>query len=159
MTVVACPAAIVTADVHVVWALLMDPSSYHRWWTLQTTNIRPSGRARPGQQLTARMPIAGIGRDILTIIEMVDDTQYQMEVRMLLPLGITLRAHIVCVPLERRTCRVQIGSDLRFPPGLRGRCIERLAAKRCLRHIDTALSQIKGLAECAGRVVSQSSFP
>jgi len=41
----------------------------------------------------------GLAREALTFVETIDDRLHQMELTTILPLGITLRAHIVCVLL------------------------------------------------------------
>lgn len=104
-----CPIATVDAPLERVWSLLADPANYARWWDAETRTITPKGPARPGQKIYAQA--RGLGRlwDVRIEVELVDAVKHQLELTTLLPLGITLRNHISCAPLDGARCRVTFG--------------------------------------------------
>ena len=104
-----CPIATVGAPVERVWSLLANPASYARWWDAETRTITPEGPARPRQQITART--RGLGRwwDVRIEVGAVDAAKHQIELTTKLPLGITVRNHINCMPLGGEACRVTFG--------------------------------------------------
>jgi hypothetical protein len=104
-----CPIATVDAPVERVWSLLADPANYARWWDAETRSLTPEGPARPGQKIEAQT--TGLGRLWAVRIEVgqVDEARHQIELTTMLPLGITVRSHISCTPLDGATCRVTFG--------------------------------------------------
>jgi Polyketide cyclase / dehydrase and lipid transport len=104
-----CPIATVDAPVERVWSLLAHPAYYARWWDAETRSVTPEGPARPGQKIYAQA--RGLGRlwDVRIEVGQVDAANHQLELTTRLPLGITVRNHISCTPLDGRSCRVTFG--------------------------------------------------
>ena len=109
MTFSTCPIATVEAPVERVWSLLANPASYARWWDAETCSITPEGPARPGQKIYAQARALRRLWAVRIEVGQVDAAKHRLELTTLLPLGITVRNHISCTPLDGATCRVTFG--------------------------------------------------
>jgi ligand-binding SRPBCC domain-containing protein len=104
-----CPVAAVHAPVERVWDLLSQPTNYAQWWDAQTRAITPAGSAQSGQRIEAWTTALGRQWNVNITVERVDHVRRVIELTTRLPLGITVRNHITCVPLDAATCRVSFG--------------------------------------------------
>ncbi len=103
-----CPMATVNAPIDQVWRLLSDPASYALWWDAETRSIVPKGLARPGQKIFAKTRGLGKQWNARIIVESVDPAKHQIDLKTMLPFGITVSNHIVCTPIDQAT-RVTFG--------------------------------------------------
>jgi hypothetical protein len=105
MSVSACPVAIVNAPIEKVWSFLSEPANYALWWDAKTRSIVPEGHAHAGQTIRA----GGYGLNFTLLVNGVDESKRQIHLTAIFPLGIAVRSHIACAPLENRTCQVSFG--------------------------------------------------
>ena len=104
-----CPTAVVAAPVECVWELLSEPTLYDRWWDARTERIVPEGQATPGQVLYAKTSAIGKTWDVTLTVEMVNRDRHQIQMRIMLPLGVANHATITCTAIDAASCRVQFG--------------------------------------------------
>jgi hypothetical protein len=104
-----CPIAVIDAPIERVWGLLSQPSSYAQWWDAQTRAIEPEGAARAGQKIHAQTRALGTTWDVHIVVENVCAAQHTLDLTTRLPLGITVRNHIVCAALNDAQSRVSFG--------------------------------------------------
>jgi hypothetical protein len=104
-----CPVATANASADHVWYLLADPARYASWWEAQTRSILPEGPAQAGQRVLAQVTALGMRGKVDILVEAVDAGKRQIDLLTRLPLGITVRSHIVCTPLGSRQARVSFG--------------------------------------------------
>ena len=109
MTVSTCPIATVNASVERVWSLLSEPASYAQWWDAHTRSIAPVGPSTPGQRIYAQSKAFGRQWEVNIVVEKVDESRRQVQLRTMLPLGITVYNTITCTPLDEGSCRVSFG--------------------------------------------------
>ena len=109
MTVSVCPITTINAPVERVWAFLSEPANYALWWDAQTRSITPEGHALAGQKIYAQTKSLGKWWDVNIVVEMVDDAKHQLQLKTILPLGITVHNHITCAPLDSANSRVTFG--------------------------------------------------
>ena len=106
----ACPIATVQAPAERVWELLSEPANYDQWWDVQTFAVVPPGSAQPGQRIEAGTTALGKQWSVVHIIvEHIDHAQRVLDLTTRMLFGITVRNHILCVPLDATTCRVSFG--------------------------------------------------
>ncbi len=104
-----CPIDTVNAPVDQVWRLLADPMHYALWWDAQTRSIAPEGPAHPGQHIFAQTKALGRQWSVHLTVQAVWPEKWQLDLLTQLPLGISVRNHITCAPLESRLTRVSFG--------------------------------------------------
>jgi hypothetical protein len=109
MSLTVCPAAIVAAPVEVVWENLAQPARYSEWADAHVEGTEPEGPATAGQ--TVHLTSKRLGRvwQILFKIEEVNPEKHQISLHSLFPLGLQMKPHISCAPIDAITCRVQYG--------------------------------------------------
>jgi hypothetical protein len=109
MSINVCPIATLHVPVEKAWRFLAEPANYALWWDAETQSISPEGGARPGQKIYAQT--SGLGRrwGVNIIIEAVDESKHQIDLKTMLPFGITVYNHITCVALDNENCRVSFG--------------------------------------------------
>jgi len=104
-----CPITTIEAPIDQVWRLLADPALYAQWWDAQNRSISPAGPAHPGQQVFARTVALGRWWDVQITVEAVTPERHELHLLTRLPLGITVRNHITCTPLDGERTRVGFG--------------------------------------------------
>ena len=109
MTVSVCPITTINAPVERVWAFLSEPANYALWWDAQTRSITPESHAQAGQKIYAQTKSFGKWWDVNIAVEMVDDAKHQLQLKTMLPFGITVHNHIICAPLDSANSRVTFG--------------------------------------------------
>lgn len=109
MSLTVCPAAIVAAPVEVVWELLVQPVHYSQWADAHVESIEPEGPATVGQTIHLTSKQLGRAWRILFKIEEVNPEKHQIGLHVSLPLGMQMKPHISCAPIDATTCRIQYG--------------------------------------------------
>jgi hypothetical protein len=109
MSVSICPIATINAPIEHVWRLLAAPSRYALWWDAKTVSIVPEGPAQAGQQIFATTSALGRRWDVHLTVEAVLANRRQLDLLTQLPLGITVRNHITCTPLDNQRTYVSFG--------------------------------------------------
>jgi ligand-binding SRPBCC domain-containing protein len=109
MSLATCPTAVVDAPIERVWNMLSQPSMYDQWWNAHTHTIAPEGTAHAGQLIHARTIEFGKTWDVRIVVERVDELRHTLDLTTRGPLGITVRNHIVCTPMDDSRTRVSFG--------------------------------------------------
>jgi hypothetical protein len=104
-----CPVAIVAAPVDCVWDLLSEPAHYDEWWDAHMERIVPAGTAAPGQMLHGKTPAFGRQWSVTLRVERVNPDQHQIQLYVMLPLGVVNHATITATAIDAVTSRVQFG--------------------------------------------------
>jgi uncharacterized protein YndB with AHSA1/START domain len=104
-----CPTAVVAAPVETVWDLLWEPRLYDEWWDASTERIVPEGPSAPGQ--VRYLKTSGLGRTwtMSLRVERVDAEKHQIQLHVMLPLGMINDVTVTCTPLDAVSCLVQFG--------------------------------------------------
>ena len=109
MSLNVCPADTVAAPVETVWEILTQPAYYATWADTQLQGIEPPGPAVVGQTVSLTSKALGRTWPILFQIEKVDTEKHQLGLYATLPLGLRMRPHISCTPIDATTCLVRYG--------------------------------------------------
>jgi hypothetical protein len=111
MGLTVCPAAVVAAPVEVVWENLIHWERYSAWFdrSLRVERIEPDGPASVGQTIAFSGKAFGLTAHFLFKVEAVDPERRQLGLHAYFPLGLQLKPHISCTPVDATTCRVQYG--------------------------------------------------
>jgi hypothetical protein len=109
MSLATCPIVVIDAPIERVWKLLSQPSMYDQWWDAQTCAIEPEGVAHAGQTIHARTIELDKTWDVHIVVESVDAPRHTLDLTTRGPLGITVRNHIVCTPVDDARTRVSFG--------------------------------------------------
>ncbi|HLY31711.1 MAG TPA: SRPBCC family protein [Ktedonobacterales bacterium] len=104
-----CPAATVAAPVETVWELLAYPERYGEWADARVVRMEPEGPATVGQTIYLSSKKAGHSWPITFTIEEVNSEKHQLGIYARFPLGVQMRPHISCAPIDAGACRVQYG--------------------------------------------------
>jgi len=104
-----CPTTVVAAPVESVWELLMEPKLYDEWWDARTARIVPEGKSTPGQ--VRYLTTSGLGKkwDLTLRVESVNPEKHQIQLHVMLPLGIINDVTVTCTPIDTTSCLVQFG--------------------------------------------------
>jgi uncharacterized protein YndB with AHSA1/START domain len=109
MAVNVCPADTVHAPVERVWALLMQPAGYGRFWDMTVERLEPEGPAVVGQKLFASTRALGRRWVVEGEIREVDTERHQILFHMSLPLGLVSSNRIMCSAVDEQSCVVRFG--------------------------------------------------
>lgn len=111
MGLTVCPAAVVAAPVEVVWENLVQWDRYSEWFSadLQAERLEPEGPATVGQTISFAGKVLGRTLHFLFKVEEVNPERYQLGLHAFFPLGLQMKPHISCTPIDATTCRVQYG--------------------------------------------------
>lgn len=109
MGITLCPAAIVAAPVESVWDLLSEPTLYNEWWDARMERIVPEGKASPGQMLYAKTSAFGREWEVTLKVERVNPEKHQIQLHVMLPLGIINDPTLTCTAIDAASCRVSFG--------------------------------------------------
>ena len=109
MTISVCPIATVEAPLGVAWRVLTDSESYGDWWNARLERVEPSGAAREGQIVHASTRAIGRAWPVTVRVLGVDHDRHVLDLQTALPLGITVRNHIVVAALGPSRCRLTFG--------------------------------------------------
>lgn len=109
MSLTVCPADTVAAPIETVWEILTQPAYYSLWADAQLQQIVPEGLASVGQVVHFTSKAWGIKWPVVFTIEKVDAKKHQLGLYAVFPLGLKMRPHISCTPIDAVTSRVQYG--------------------------------------------------
>jgi len=111
MGLTVCPVAVVAAPVEVIWGNLVHWERYSEWFSadLQVERSEPAGPATVGQTITFAGKAFGHTLHFIFKVEAVNPENHQLDLHAFFPLGLQLKPHISCTPIEATTCRVQYG--------------------------------------------------
>jgi hypothetical protein len=111
MGLTVCPAAIVAAPVEMVWENLVRWERYSTWFdrSLQVEHLEPDGPATVGQTISFAGKAFGLTAHFLFKVEEVNPERRQLDLHAYFPLGLQMKPHISCTPIDATSCRVQYG--------------------------------------------------
>ena len=111
MGLTVCPADVVAAPVEVVWENLVQWERYAEWFdrSVQAERIEPEGPATVGQTIYFGGRALGRTWHFTFKVEEVDPERHQLGLHAFFPLGLQMKPHISCTPIDAATCRVQYG--------------------------------------------------
>ena len=109
MGLTVCPAAVVAAPIEVVWENLVQWERYLAWADVQAERLEPEGPATVGQTITFGGKVFGRTLHFIFKVEEVNPERHQLGLHAFFPLGLQMKPHISCTPIEATTCRVQYG--------------------------------------------------
>ena len=109
MSLSVCPAAIVAAPVEVVWENLVQWERYSDWADAQVERIEPEGPATVGQTISFAGKAFGRTLHFIFKVEEVNPERYELGLHAFFPLGLQMKPHISCTPINATTCRVHYG--------------------------------------------------
>ena len=143
----ACPTGTVEAPVGVVWKLLTDISGWGSIFDLRVVSVEPPGPAARGQRMLAQKGPRWLHLGGSFEYTFLDETHYELEMDVKLPLGLTVHEALDCVPLEDERCRVNYHCNIGFPGGWRGRLMRILLSRGLKTSPADSLSRLKRAAE------------
>ena len=109
MSLTVCPTDTVAAPVEVVWQILTQPAYYSTWADAELERIEPEGPAVVGQTVHFTSKGLGLKWHIVFKIEKVNAEKHQLGLYAVFPLGLQMRPHISCTPIDANSSRVQYG--------------------------------------------------
>lgn len=111
MGLTVCPAAVVAAPVEVVWRNLVQWERYSEWFdrSIQAERSEPEGPATVGQTIYFAGKAFGRTLHFIFKVEEVKPERHQLGLYAFFPLGLQMKPHIACTPIDATTCRVQYG--------------------------------------------------
>ena len=111
MGLTVCPAAVVAAPVEVVWENLVHWERYSEWFdrSLKVERIEPDGPASVGQTISFSGKAIGLTAHFLFKVDEVEPERRQLGLHAYFPLGLQMKPHISCAPIDVTSCRVQYG--------------------------------------------------
>ncbi len=147
LTYSSCPTAVVDAPVHIVWALLTEPTGWGDVFDVRITRAIPDGNAVVGQKVYAESGPTFLHLKVEFQFAEVDPERYQLGLAVRLPFGLAVRENLVCVPLGANQCRVSYRCDFSFPAGWRGPIVSLLMYRTRDTGPIESLSNLKRAAE------------
>ena len=111
MGLTVCPTAVVTAPVEMVWGNLVQWERYSEWFdrSLHVERSEPEGPATVGQTIYFAGKAFGRTWHFIFKVEEINPERHQLGLHAFFPLGLQMKPHISCTPIEATTCRVQYG--------------------------------------------------
>ena len=109
MGLTVCPAAVVAAPVELVWKNLVQWERWSEWADVQPECIEPEGPATIGQTINFAGKAVGRTLHFIFKVEAVNPERYQLGLYAFFPLGLHMKPHVACTPIDATTCRVQYG--------------------------------------------------
>ena len=111
MGLTVCPVAVVAAPVELVWENLVQWECYAGWADVQVERSEPAGPATVGQTITFTGKALGRTWHFIFKVEEVDPERHLLGLHAFFPfpLGLQMKPHIACTPIDATTCRVQYG--------------------------------------------------
>ncbi len=110
MSLYVCPAAVIAAPCATVWQVVTNIPSDPGWLGgVHAEHVTPAGPLQPGQTLL--FSGAPFGRRLYLTMEIdaMDEQKGVIDMRVLLPFGMTNHEHMSFAPLPNGACRVQFG--------------------------------------------------
>lgn len=109
MSLNVCPADTVKAPVSVVWSILTQPAYYPEWADARLEHIEPEGPAVVGQRVQFVSRALGMNWRIIFTIEKVNPERHQLDLYATFPLGLRIKPHISCSPVDAMTSLLRYG--------------------------------------------------
>ena len=109
MGLTVCPAAVVAAPSEVVWENLVQWERWSEWADVQAERSEPEGPATIGQTIIFTGKAFGRTLHFTFKVEEVNPERYQLGLYAFFPLGLQMKPHVACYPIDATTCRVQYG--------------------------------------------------
>ncbi len=109
MGLTVCPAAVVAAPIEVVWENLVQWERWSEWADVQADRSEPEGPATLGQTINFTGKALGRTLHFIFKVEEVNPERYQLGLYAFFPLGLQMKPHVACYPIDATTCRVQYG--------------------------------------------------
>jgi hypothetical protein len=111
MSLTVCPAAVIAAPVEVVWGNLAQWERYSEWFSadVQVERSEPEGPATVGQTIYFAGKTFVRTLHFIFKVEEVNPERHQLGLHAFFPLGLQMKPHISCTPIDATTCRVQYG--------------------------------------------------
>jgi len=102
---------VVAAPIEVVWENLVQWERYSEWFdrSIKAERIEPEGPATVGQTISFGGKVLGRTLHFTFKVEEVNPEKHQIGLHAYFPLGLQMKPHISCAPLNATTCRVQYG--------------------------------------------------
>jgi hypothetical protein len=142
-----CPTDIVDAPIDVVWGLLTDPAGWGDFFDVRLRGIEPPGTATAGQKFWGESGPAFLHLEIRFEYTLVDEAQHKLGLDVKLPLGMTVREELDCVPLADGRCRVNYHCNFGLPGGWRGWLVRRVLGRELDEGPVDSLARLKAAAE------------
>jgi hypothetical protein len=111
MGLTVCPAAVVAAPVEVIWENLTQWERYAEWFdrSLRVEQSEPEGPATVGQTISFAGNALGRTWHFIFKVEEVNPERHQLGLHAFFPLGLQMKPHIACSPIDATSCHVQYG--------------------------------------------------
>ena len=111
MGLTVCPADVVAAPVEVVWGNLVRWERYSEWFdrSIHVERSEPEGPATVGQTIYFAGKTFGRTLHFIFKVEEVNPERRQLGLHAFFPLGLQMKPHISCTPIDATACRVQYG--------------------------------------------------
>ena len=109
MSLTVCHAATVAAPIEVVWGNLVQWERYSEWADVQVEHSEPEGPASVSQTIYFTGKAFGRTLHFIFKVEEVNPERHQLGLHAFFPLGLQMKPHISCTPIDATTCRVQYG--------------------------------------------------
>ena len=142
-----CPTSIVNAPVEIVWTLLTRPEGWGAFYDVRVVSVEPSGLAVVGQTVFAESGPRLLRLKLEFRFTKIDVGNHELGIDVRLPLGITVREDLRCIPLGQDQCRVNYHCDFGFPGGWRGAVARFLVRRELDSGPVDSLSRLRRAAE------------
>ena len=157
MNHLSCPTTVINAPIDAVWALLMNPLSWHKVFDIRIQNALPRGPATPGQIVRAESGPGWVHLKLSIEIVAVDPTEHRIKMMIRLPLRLVVHEDLNCVPVDPTSCRVNYRCDFAFPSGWRGFVVRLLMSRELERGPEDSLRRLKDAAEREPRPMAEKT--
>jgi hypothetical protein len=109
MGLTVCPAAVIAAPLEVIWENLVHWERWSEWADVQAEHSEPEGPATIGQTINFTGKVFGRSLHFIFKVEEVENERYQLGLYAFFPLGLQMKPHVACYPIDASTCRVHYG--------------------------------------------------
>jgi len=157
MNHLSCPTTVINAPIDTIWALLMDPLSWHKVFDIRIQNALPRGPATPGQIVRAESGPSWMHLKLSIEIVAVNPAAHRIKMMIQLPLRLVVHEDLDCVPIDPTSCRVNYRCDFAFPSGWRGCAIRLLMSRELKRGPEDSLRRLKDAAEGEQRLLAKKT--
>ncbi|HEV7999121.1 MAG TPA: SRPBCC family protein [Planctomycetaceae bacterium] len=143
----ACPTDVVSAPVEVVWKLLTNFAGWGSFFDCRVISVEPPGPGVVGQRMRGEAGPRWMHLGVSFEFTRLDEANHRLEAAVTLPLGLTVREDLDCVPIDAERCRVNYHCHFGFPAGWRGAIVRRLLSRELEAGPADSLSRLKRAAE------------
>lgn len=147
MSLSSCPTDQVDAPLETVWGLLTDPSQWPSFYDLRVARIEPPGPARPGQRVVGESGPRWLHLGVTVTYRAIDVSRHRVELEVRMPLGITVKEELDCLPVSERQCRVNYHCHFELPSGWRGGLLKVILWRELRAGPADSLRRLKEAAE------------